>query len=218
MNTEAESTSIVLVGQFNPIIFHPEWCAGHDVISRSEAEETTIEFAQSQLMRYSLSWGAVEVSQQRFMVKTNTPTFTEMLSDFVIKIFELLSHTPVSQLGINRERIIKFPNVKSFENFSVSAIPRDRWDFMKKPGLRDVIMQDEERPDDYDGYIQARVQSLKDTDNKNLVKISINDHYQISNYSPSMGCEAIINIINENWSTSLNRSNTYIDLIIKRFS
>jgi len=87
---------------------------------------------------------------------------------------------------------------------------------MSKPGLRDIVMEEQQRPDEYSGYIQARIQSLREK--QNSILISINDHYYIPKYETNLGADPIMEILRDNWTTSNERSETIIKDIVGNFS
>jgi hypothetical protein len=213
---DAKFASIVLVGSFNPSIFHPQWCAAHEIISQTEADDSAKVTCTPQLTSFSLTWADIQVTQRQFVIKSKNPTLFTMLHDFVLKSFNLLTHTPVAAMGINVEQIFISSNSDAHKAFGDRIAPKAKWDFMKVPGLRDIVMEDQQRPDDYHGYIQARIQALRDR--KNGILVSINDHYFIPDYETHMGCESVIDILQKNWKESIDRSDSWINTIIMNFS
>jgi hypothetical protein len=77
-------------------------------------------------------------------------------------------------------------------------------------------MEEQQRPDEYSGYIQARIQGLREKPNSIL--ISINDHYFIPKYEPNLGAEPILEILRANWAISNERSQGIINQIVENFS
>jgi hypothetical protein len=60
------------------------------------------------------------------------------------------------------------------------------------------------RDDGRSGYVRIKIEpSIKI---KHGVLININDHYEIPEYKPENGCEAIIDILTSSWNDSLKRS------------
>jgi len=217
MKPDVKSASIVLVGNFNPSIFHPQWFAAHDVISQSEADdESDFKIATPQVSSFSLTWGNIQVTTDQFVIRCKNPTFFTMLQDFVLKTFGILGHTPVSAMGINLEQKWLSTSEAEHRRFGDKIAPKDKWSFMSKPGLRDIVMEEQQRPDEYSGYIQARIQSLREK--QNSILISINDHYYIPKYETNLGADPIMEILRDNWTTSNERSETIIKDIVGNFS
>jgi hypothetical protein len=49
-NCELEGTSVVLVGNFNPAIFHPSWLASHNMVRGGEAEKAQIQIVSPEFI------------------------------------------------------------------------------------------------------------------------------------------------------------------------
>jgi hypothetical protein len=212
---DAKFASIVLVGSFNPSIFHPQWCAAHEIISQTEADDSAKVTCTPQLTSFSLTWADIQVTQRQFVIKSKNPTLFTMLHDFVLKSFGLLTHTPVAAMGINLEQKFISSSDDEHKAFGDNLAPKPKWDFMKAPGLRDFVMEEQQRPDGYHGYIQARILALSE---RRSFLVSINDHYFNPEHKSHMGCESIIDILQKNWKESLDRSEAMINKIIVNFS
>ena len=50
-----DEITVVLLGDFNPKIFHPMWFANHGVLREAEATEATIEVVHSDVCSFSSS-------------------------------------------------------------------------------------------------------------------------------------------------------------------
>ena len=217
LKPDAKAASIVLLGNFNPSIFHPQWFAAHDVISQTEADnETDVQITTPQLASFSLSWGNVQVTPEQFVINCKNPPLFIMLQDFVLKTFGILGHTPVTAMGINLEQRWLPSDDDQHRRFGDHLAPKKNWAFMTKPVLRNIVMEEQQRPDDYHGYIQARIRTLRE--NQNSILISINDHYHIPNYKLNLGSEPILEILRNNWSISSQRSEETIQQIVNNFS
>lgn len=216
LKPDAKFASIVLVGNFNPSIFHPQWFASHDIISQTEADEAEQKITTPQIAAFSFTWGNVQVTADQFVIKGKNPTLFAMINDFVCKTFSILNHTPVSAMGINVEQKWISGSEEQHRQFGDGIAPKEKWSFMSKPGLRDIVMEDQQRPDEYIGYIQARIQALQEK--PHAIRTSINDHYSIPKYDTSDGATPIMNILEANWETSMTRSEELINNIIRNFS
>ncbi len=56
-----DEMTVVLVGDFNPKIFHPMWFAHHDIRRESEAMEAAIEVVHTDVASFSVEWLTVQV-------------------------------------------------------------------------------------------------------------------------------------------------------------
>jgi hypothetical protein len=100
------TVGIVAVGAFNPAIFHPEWFRTHDLLPAVEIDaalgeggvlavtpqQTFVRFESMELI----------VTDARWEIRTERMDWHEDLGGVVASIFALLSHTPVSAVGLNR--------------------------------------------------------------------------------------------------------------------
>ena len=97
-----ETASIVLLGNFNPAIFHPEWLAAKQLIRSSEAAAAALDVVHAELAQFRMGWLRLTVTRDRFVAETSDPSHQAPLRDLVVGIFELLEHTPTTRLGLNR--------------------------------------------------------------------------------------------------------------------
>ena len=102
-NCELEGMSVVLVGSFNPAIFHPSWLASHGMVREDEADKAQIQIVSPEVSSFTTEWLALQVTRERFQASTSDARFFEPLRDLVVSVFTLLEHTPVRQMGINRD-------------------------------------------------------------------------------------------------------------------
>ena len=61
-----------------------------------------------------------------------------------------------------------------------------------------------ERPDDHKGRIAVRIEPSNRA--RHGVFININDHYELKDPESVLGCEAIIDMLESEWKTSVTRS------------
>jgi len=95
--------SIVLLGNFNPAIFSPAWFARYEVVSATEAEAAEIVISLPDFTRFQVGTKMITVDPKRFAVETTQAPWVS-ICDVAVKTFgELLPHTPLLQIGINRQ-------------------------------------------------------------------------------------------------------------------
>lgn len=214
--------SIVLIGAFNPIIFSPLWFKTNGIISESENESAEVELHHRELTIFRLKWLNLLVQQDRFKVDTEQAPYIK-LSDFVIQTFrEYLSHTPIGVMGINRMVEFSVDSEEIRNKIGQKLAPPEVWGnwgerISKKNerghgGMRRLIMEQQALTDREFGYIRADVRPSKNKSNG--IWMEINDHYQIDNAN-LIGCERIINILEQNFESSIIRSERIIDEIMK---
>lgn len=131
-----KTVSIVLTGNFNPPIFHPEWFDRNQLLPPNEvrdiskvsevktdlndSETQKIKFISSNVFisglqtRLLLPSYRVEVSPDRFEARTSINSKFEELIKFVCATFKILEHTPIQSLGINFLSSLEFSQDPTF--------------------------------------------------------------------------------------------------------
>ncbi len=120
--------NVVLLGNFNPAIHHPEWYDRNQILPPNEVRDIAridrrdehnidgvkVEFIGSNVYvsgteaHLALPSYRIKVTPDRFDVTTTKKDkFTE-LQDLVASTFRILNHTPITAIGINFVSILKF--------------------------------------------------------------------------------------------------------------
>jgi hypothetical protein len=107
ISPDADTVSLVLVGDLNPRIFRPDWFAAQGILEPHALAAADIEIVHSEVTKFSFDWLTIKVDKKRFVAVTEEPPHVR-LADLVVRTFgEFLIHTPIYMLGINRA--IQFP-------------------------------------------------------------------------------------------------------------
>ena len=139
---EIDSASIVIIGSFNPAIFHPIWFKANGLIKPEEADKAKLEITTPMISIFQVEWFRLQVETQKFAIQTESETHLELLSDLVIGTFSLLEHTPVSAIGLNRMMHFKMDSGRSWHAFGDKIAPKDVWEgVLEEPGLVSLTMQ-----------------------------------------------------------------------------
>jgi len=202
MKAELSGISIVMLGSFNPKIFQPAWFAANELIRKLEAEEADTEIIHNDISIFRIGdWLRVEVTRDRFHASTEQEAYFEVLVDFVLGTFSLLSHTPAGILGINTSMHYRIKNEKLWHKIGDKLAPKEPWNsLMRDPGMTRVEMQDI-RVDGPKGYLRVRVEpSTRITPG---ILINTNDHYEVDDPKNATGCSELMEILNTNWKSSI---------------
>jgi len=99
------NTNIVVLGRFNPAIFHPEWFRRHSLLPEAETgaaidgERRMIVSGEATFVRFdSLTLVA---QPERWQLMTTQPDWFDDLGAIVRSVFDTLPHTPVEVVGLN---------------------------------------------------------------------------------------------------------------------
>lgn len=199
---EAGGAAIVFRGQFNPSIFHPSWFGSNGLISKDEvvlALQNNLVVTQDFSM-FKTDSVELSVSQDRFALGTNDPTFFRPLRDLAKSILILLSHTPIHQLGINRNMHYKMPSDEERDKFGDFLVPKSAWNrVVKKPGLRTLIVAGTGLSNE-NSQIQTKIEPSSRVTSG--VSFDVNHHYERPRDKQGIASE-LLEVLENSWETSL---------------
>ncbi|HAB15369.1 MAG TPA: hypothetical protein PLX89_08235 [Verrucomicrobiota bacterium] len=206
LKPEIESVTVVLVGDFNPAIFHPAWFAHQKLIQQEEADRASVKIVSPDLSVFSIGWLALEVVSERFAVQTTQMQYVDALRDFVTGTFGLLRHTPVKFMGVNRAAHFRSPDETTWHNLGHRLAPKEEWEtVLKKPGMRKLQILGQ-RPDQFRGNLNVTVEPSQMFRPGFGVLFDINDHYDNDVEGKGRECERMMEILVTAWQISLDRS------------
>jgi len=221
---EQSGVTIVLVGQFNPAIFRPEWFRSRELAATDDLARTEVDIIHPEVARFRLPWATIHVQREQFVVSTTEDPFVR-IHDLVLKIFvENLRHTPVFHIGINREAHFRLSGRAAIDKIGYALAPPTAWgewagditsgDENNHGGLRSLTMEQSRVDDRRAGYIRASVQpSVMYVPG---IWMQINDHYEVADKStPPDGSAEIMKVLEESFDRSVSRSEWIMDQILR---
>ena len=224
---EIEAVSIVLVGNFNPVIFTPAWFALHGLLPEKVAITAQLVVAHEEIVQFSTEWLRLEVTRDQFRAETVQAPYVR-IRDLVIRVFrEHLHHTPVRAFGINRKVHFLVKSYAARDALGKKLAPVEPWGDLGRElgldgeygGLRSLVMtqtQPEGRPEG--GRINITVEPSSHIGNGRLgVYVACNDHYAIADAEPSAAGDSM-EFLEKSFEASLSRSEKIIDHIMSLVS
>lgn len=209
--------SIVLIGDFNPKIFQPAWFSSEELILAGEADAATIEIIHPEVVIFSLEWLRLEVTRERFSASTALEAYDEIVRDLVIGAFNILRHTPLRQMGINRNMLFQMKSEDQWHSVGHGLAPKEPWnDILDSPGMVSLVMQGNQDRDGRKGHTRVTVQPSAKVENGVYVKV--NDHFEVKDQKSGIGSDEIIDTLNSFWKKSYTRSKKIIYSILERFT
>ena len=150
--------SIVLLGNFNPAIFHPVWFSKQGLIRDEEATRASIGLIHKDVADFSSEWFRLLVTSDRFQLSTLQGGHDEELRDLAIGTFEVLAHSPIHAIGINGTVHFAVETVEEWHRIGHNLVPKEVvWnEILTTPGMNGVAVQGV-RTDGYKGRIIVRV-------------------------------------------------------------
>jgi hypothetical protein len=189
---EISGVSIVLRGNFNPSIFQPFWMAGQGLITDEAAGAAEVSVIHPEIARFAVeSEFILDVQADRFQLSRATAPWV-VVSDLCTRIFgDILPHTPIVQIGINRSVHFSVGSVEERDRIGKLIAPQAPWgewgagfssdDVTKLGGLQSMTMINKKVSDRDSGWIQARIEPSQAIGRGATgIFMEINDHYQFN--------------------------------------
>lgn len=199
--------ALVVVGQFNPAIFHPQWLSAEGMIRPDESKTATLNVVHPEVAEFTLAAPesgsmTMQVTRERLTATTEDARRYEVMRDLVVGVLGVLRHTPVGKLGINVEAHLPKPK-DQLDKIGHRLAPKEPWaGVLEKPGLAQLAMRGA-RPDGLQGYIMVTVSPSARL--KPGVVVAVNDHFE-SEPSDGSGTDRIQEILTQQWAASIKRS------------
>jgi hypothetical protein len=218
---KSSNVAIVLLGSFNPAIINPDWLVLNEVIGKIQAEDREIALITPQFSGFRVSTYQYQGTPERFAVIFESAPHVE-LQDAVSKIFqELLPHTPVHQLGINRSAHFSVGSEEKRNAIGRKLAPTEPWGMWSEEwkdrlppgrgGMINLSVQESFPGDPHNRRITATVQpSLLIADNIGIF-VAINDNYVLTENTGF----AAASLLTERFESSVQRSEWIIDQIMR---
>ncbi|MCY3768619.1 MAG: hypothetical protein OXG56_04525 [Gammaproteobacteria bacterium] len=123
---EISACSIVLLGKFNPAIFHPAWLEAKNIEPGVASVDGNL-LTHQDMASFSIDTRSYRVRTDRFQIKTYVAPWVTIL-DIITKIFaEHLFHTPITGFGVNRWVHHKLPSMDSRTRLGRELAPIEPW-------------------------------------------------------------------------------------------
>jgi len=192
--------AVVILGDFNPAIFHPLWYAQNDLIPNEEVADANEVLTSDQVSTFLHNEVHFQVERHRFGLTTKDPSRALYLRDLAVGTFTLLEHSPLKALGLNRDMRFSMPTPEGWNEVGHCLAPKEPWlEILESPGMRVVAMEGK-RPDCDADQVSIRVQPAPSLENG--IFVAVNQHYNLQttdNASISDRNTAAIRILNNDW-------------------
>ena len=120
----SEEASIVLVGNINPRIFHPEWFIRKNIVGEWDYSDEKVINLPDVAELVIPNDKKVSVFPNKFSIRSSLATEYLPLKDLVTNVFVLLEETPIIQMGMNFAMVIKINSEEKWKQLgSQLALP-----------------------------------------------------------------------------------------------
>lgn len=208
-----QQLAIVVLGAFNPAIFHPSWLAREELLPAGEADAAEVELTHPEASVFTTGWFRFQVTRDRFDVRTEQESHYEALRDLAASCFTVLNQTPVRAIGINIERKLRLDSREAYDAFGWRLAPPDPWSgVLERPGLARLDEQGE-RTDGADGWVRVKVQPVLDGGADAVIQV--NDHVIFSASNDSASTKKLCDHLLGGWGAITERAGLIHDRVLE---
>jgi hypothetical protein len=196
---ESEGRSVVLIGSFNPAIFQPMWFVKTNLLDEKDAKsaENNARITPD-IAFFSIESGfqlQLEVLKSRLAATSRNPACWADLHDLITQTFEILEHTPIRQLGINRDVHYRISSEDRWQEIGDILAPKRPWHMLVEPKTQDVVIKGQRRNSEAE-YVQTNVRPSALFPGERVLEIRTNEHYAWESEVPA---KEVTKVISKNW-------------------
>ena len=154
LKPEMKQCSIVLIGDFNPAMFSPEWFGKNGVIAPEDVDfalnPKSNPISSSAITIFQTRQLNIKIDAKRFQVISNNESFV-IMRDFIINTFENLSNYTILAFGLNYSAHYKIESMQVYHRIGDLLAPKKYWKSLlgddvdgdnRKGGLATIQMQE----------------------------------------------------------------------------
>ena len=177
LEPEQNVFAVVILGSFNPQIFHPLWYADNELIAREEVNDVKDLLCSDEISAFVLNEVHFQIERHRFGLTTKDASRALSLRDLAVNTFTILEHTPLTAIGLNRDMRFRLENSDLWHSIGHQLAPKAKWDgIIESPGMRIVAMEGQRKECNAE-KVSIRVQPAGGVEN--IVLIAVNQHYSL---------------------------------------
>lgn len=208
-----EFYSIVLIGGFNPLIFHPFWMLQKGLISEKDVTTDKL-LVHEQMTHFQIgNWLEFNVNKNRCEFKIQSQEYVVIMLDLIKGTLNALPEVPIMSIGINRGCILSIGSEREYYRVGATLALLDLWnDCFEKPRLRTIAIEDT-ASEKFKG--KSRCVIIKPAEVENVpyaIDVNMNNHYDLE---PQNVVKAL-SIIEDNVLNNYDSFQTILDNIIRK--
>ena len=205
---DAEDISVVLIGSFNPGIFHPEWFRRQEILVPQEADEAKPRVVSPEVTEVLFLDMKLNVFPDRFILETHDASRAEKLQDVVINVLTCLPHTPVTACGLNNALHFDLKDEAYWHKIGHTLAPKEPvWNHvLERPGMEMLVIKGE-REGQFPGHINVTVAPSKNPKMPRGIYIHSNFHFPVPrNESGMPDSDLVVPYIETEWKNALEQA------------
>ena len=221
---EIDAIDIVLVGNFDPIVFTPAWFALHEFLPKHAADGAKVETIHPQLTAFSFDWLRLQVGTDHFIAETVQAPYIRV-RDFVGRVFtERPGQSSLRALGINRGVHFRVRDRTDMDRIGRTLAPVEPWGSWGRGlepagehgGMASLTMSQvkiEGRPSDDRINVKVEPSNPIIGQGRAGIYVHVNDHYTTSDTGPG-ATERLLTIVKSGFDGSLAQSDEIVDHVM----
>jgi hypothetical protein len=201
-NLESEGLDVVMLGSFNPAIFHPQWFLRQQLIGNEEALDGVVKVVSTEVTEVSFGGLTIVCLHQSLVISTANVAYSTKLFDLIDNMLKLLPHIPMRACGINPSVHYRVQSINYWHKIGHSLAPKDLiWKpLFPEPGMQSLTIK-AMRPDKKPGHINITVEPSTLVNPGLYVKT--NTHFDVPiELRDARGTEAVRKFIQEDSATA----------------
>lgn len=184
LDVKQRESSIVLVGEFDPLIMTPHWFAKQGMIPQEDIDENlAIELVYKDLTKFSLANIHVEIQCATLILRSDHSSFDYRIHDLAISILSVLKSHEVRAVGLNLYTDVYFNSLDGWHSVGDLITPKEVWleaiPDSERVGMANIKMQIMKAKGER-GVYNFTVGWL---DTPKAIRFSINNHYDSNQLS-----------------------------------
>jgi hypothetical protein len=186
---ELDEAVVVIVGKFNPAIFHPSWIVAQGLLNKQELEAANLELVHPDATSFKMASFRFDITRDRFLVGSSDASCAVMVRDIAIGILSILEHTPVRMCGINRLLHFRCSSESKWHHIGHTLTPKEYWTgLLENPGMRSLTIEGK-RPDSSAKYLRISIAPSPRVEHG--VFFDFNEHYELKEPSVTVAMDAL---------------------------
>ena len=209
--------SVVLLGGFNPMIFHPFWLLQKKLISEADVTEKKI-LVNDQISTYHVGdWLEMTVTPQRCEFKIKKAERVVMMRDLIVGTLNALSEMPIIAVGINRGAVFNLTDEKTFYDFGAKLAPLPMWEpSFQDPRLRNIAIEDIGSEDFKDKRRMIQIKPAIVKDAPFCVDFNINNHYELEHVGQTVA--NALSVLADNFDRDFDTFQIIVDKLVDKMN
>ena len=201
-----EFYSVVLLGNFNPSMFHPSWLKERNIIGDEDYNITDQVLVSDELTNFKVGdWLAITIQKQRAEFKILDSDKVVLMIDVITGCLGAMPITPITALGINKGYLLSLKDENDYYKLGKSLTPLSLWESeFNDPKLKKIVIENI-NGEHFNGKSQTVIIQPADAscDKENTIDININNHFEY----PEKNCSTslVISTLTEEHNNCFNK-------------